>query len=583
MRSSKSGDIYNQYLEVHRKLGNYIYTKSVLSMRIEPSLSVLSRKITTFVPFIALYFPISKILSNLASPIQHGDMLQVIQYQYSMISHGGVSQNFGFPLGQNLGFYPMFNSALTICIYLLFKIFNLSIFESINIMITFSFVLNAAVFYKIARVIGFDRLLGSVYASAVATLPFGFARVAHFDFVFFGIMVIPLIQVIRVYLSLNFRRRYIVLSGLILGMFNPYYVVFGVLATIAFTLFAIRNSSRKTTRSLILANTLTILASGLALFLQAFGYKLLTGLFSAKTVNRSIIDTYTYSGDFFLGVTPLPWTKNLFLVPLNGSGNFPVLTEAQGWSNYGSILTLCAFVLSLIGVYFRGHLVKIHRDTLMMLFGSLLVLLSFFIRGGLNIFFAEYVHPSIRSWNRLLPLIQALMILIALYWLTHTVKARKMLWLPIVILLLFTQSMATAQIPIQDNRFKKEIETSGKILRDNFSPGCAILQLPLMGYPEVPPIEKMSAYDHFLLALESENLKYSYGAVKNTESLSYQYENYSLGNQNLYETLKKDGFCGIIFDRNGFVDVAEEKAWLEALDNRLINLHTNRWSIYKLN
>jgi len=81
-----------------------------------------------------------------------------------------------------------------------------------------------------------------------------------------------------------------------------------------------------------------------------------------------------------------------------------------------------------------------------------------------------------------------------------------------------------------------------------------IYQLPYVPFPEHPRVNTMVDYDHFRAYLHSQQLRWSYGAMKKREDDLWQRQTAALPADQLAETLGFAGFGGIYLDRHGYED-----------------------------
>ena len=81
-----------------------------------------------------------------------------------------------------------------------------------------------------------------------------------------------------------------------------------------------------------------------------------------------------------------------------------------------------------------------------------------------------------------------------------------------------------------------------------------IFQLPYVPFPEHPPVNEMTDYDHLRAYLHSTSLRWTYGAIKGREGDLWQKSISSLPLPQFVESLSFAGFNGIYVDRYGYAD-----------------------------
>lgn len=91
-----------------------------------------------------------------------------------------------------------------------------------------------------------------------------------------------------------------------------------------------------------------------------------------------------------------------------------------------------------------------------------------------------------------------------------------------------------------------------------------IFQLPYVPFPEAGPTHKMFDYDHFRGYLNSNRLRWSYGAMRGGEADLWQRSVISKPLDEFLSEISKAGFKGIYIDRRGYEDGARD------LETRLI-------------
>ena len=149
-----------------------------------------------------------------------------------------------------------------------------------------------------------------------------------------------------------------------------------------------------------------------------------------------------------------------------------------------------------------------------------------------------------------------------------------------------------------DQSFFKKIDKS-------LPKGSMVFQLPVMPFPEHPPMSKMLDYDHLRAYVHSENIHWSYPAMRGRNTLKWQiditetpiikniiqvnlnqWKNYhkNIPIEKIINNLSAYGFKGIYIDRFGFEDngIAIEKALNEKLKSKPIISDNQRMSFYLL-
>ncbi len=197
------------------------------------------------------------------------------------------------------------------------------------------------------------------------------------------------------------------------------------------------------------------------------------------------------------------------------------------------------------------------------------VLILFGISGGFGSFFAFFISPQIRAWDRISVFISFGAILGGIYFLNkYTSKSlqsySKYVYciFPIAILIIsiveqsnYKRLFLTQELKNQfkiDKSFFTEIEAVLK-------PGAAVYQLPYVPFPEVAGVLGVGTYDFAKGLLHSKNLKWSLGSTRGRggDKFFKSLESESIDIQ--VETVKSLGYSGIYIDRRGYSDNGDKK------------------------
>ena len=109
---------------------------------------------------------------------------------------------------------------------------------------------------------------------------------------------------------------------------------------------------------------------------------------------------------------------------------------------------------------------------------------------------------------------------------------------------------AAEKIVTEDRNFVQRLE-------QKVPPGTMVFQLPVMGFPEVPPRLGVLDYSQFRPYLHCGNLRFSYGSNKGRALESWQRDMEILPAKVMSEKLESFGFGVILINRRGFSDSAE--------------------------
>jgi hypothetical protein len=179
--------------------------------------------------------------------------------------------------------------------------------------------------------------------------------------------------------------------------------------------------------------------------------------------------------------------------------------------------------------------------------------LLFYTATGTGLVFAYAIDSSFRCWNRLSIVILTLA-LVALGDTIERISQRKQYWLPV---LLFVSIMSQLS-PLHDSGIGEEPDTVSKdafkslqqaasLIQTSVEPGCQILQLPIMAFPEGGQVGQVGNGAHLWLPLLTSGFRWSYGAPKGSRAGDYWIQTSS---SERYVLLAKSlNFCAIVVDR----------------------------------
>jgi phosphoglycerol transferase len=215
------------------------------------------------------------------------------------------------------------------------------------------------------------------------------------------------------------------------------------------------------------------------------------------------------------------------------------------------------------------------------------IVLLIFISSGFGTLFAYYISPQIRATGRFSIYLMIISSLIFLHFLQNIrIKGFKYLFSTIIIILsLLELNSSNYRVNTIDNiLFEKEIQSFVNQIENESEGKCIIYQLPYSRFPENPQIHKLQDYELFWPYLFSENLVFSYGAVKGTDIENSKIIN-KIGDR--YQNLKvisNYNFCGVLLDSRGFEDsdLVDLEMKLKSFTDGPLSSTSGRWKFYSL-
>jgi hypothetical protein len=188
-----------------------------------------------------------------------------------------------------------------------------------------------------------------------------------------------------------------------------------------------------------------------------------------------------------------------------------------------------------------------------------LAAISFFSIGGLGSFFALFVTPQIRTWSRLFVIIGLFGLLAVGHWVSVVGRRNRILGLLTATALIAIGVLDQTNPALAPNykALRTEIadlRTFSQRISTKVGSGCSVFQLPIVPYPENPPVHDMTDYAHLRPYLTPSSLRWSYGAFRGTSLADWQLALPQKSTPALLDDLVATGFCAVEVDRAGFAD-----------------------------
>lgn len=498
-----------------------------------------------------------------------GDSTQLVAQVRDILDHGWYLSNpdVGAPFGQNAGWFPSGETVHFLAIHLIGLLAD-SPFTVSAVYFLLGFPFAAITMYWLMRQAGIGRLgavVGGVLFSVVPTHQemFGHLWLASYWVVPLGIWLVlkaadggPLISMPRPGGSWwpAARTALIVLA---VGLSGVYYIAF-TLILLAIVLLA-RWVSHANRRAVLLnaaiAGAVGILAVASLKFLTLRnGQDLVTGTTPAFRVPG---ESERYAGKLMDLV--MPWHDHRvgaleYLTMAYNAGATPTVERPA----LGIVALIGAIALLWIGLLALLTGARPARTSLTLWSGLTAVSLAFYTVGGLGSFVAFFGTPQLRTWSRLFLYVALLGLLAVGYWLTRLARARgARVALPLGVLILVVGVLdQTNPAAAPDYRALRAEMASLRVLTGSLEaelePGCSILQLPIIPFPEEGPRHGMADYDHFRPYLASQGLRWSYGAMEGTHRADWQLALPQRDPDRLADDAAAAGFCAIEVDTAGY-------------------------------
>lgn len=520
-----------------------------------------------------------------------GDMLSTyINVEVWQGFRYSVTDQFGFPLGMNLNYFPGIDITENTFAQLVSSVTGRP-FVGINLLILVTFPLVAFLTYFLFRMTGLSGPLAVAGAVTFSLIPFHFGRALGHTYLatlysaVTGIALVLLIgsgkwqKIVALMRGTTTQRgTKLGLAAVIAGLIGVtawtgvYYAGFTLLLGAAALLW--RLSHGATWRGLIVDSLPLIGVALLAMI--GFLPSALTTLSDppiGTLGDRSAYDSVVFAGFLAVLLLPIPASPlpgfdsyNRFVSESIAAGGW---VESSAQSNYGTWITLVA-LLTLVGGLIARTRRRLdirtetsNRASPTFITYLLLVSLLFFMPWGLNYLLANTVTAQIRAWNRLTPIMLLLILLgaAAVICNTRLVKSQALTvsTTVLVLALTFTDSVlpfrnAYADVVSEGASITKAGRDYATATNSVIPENCGVLQLPTVGYPEAGKIGGLNDYDHFWPSITNPGKRWSYGAVKATDAFIWAGQMPEVPTDEQVALMRGAGFCAIHLDVRAWRD-----------------------------
>jgi hypothetical protein len=428
-------------------------------------------------------------------------------------------------------------------------------FVAVNLFYLLTFGLCAATFLFLADAFKLSRWISAPLALSYAWMPYHFTRMdaGHVFLAAYYMLPIGVVYLHRLFEYLTgslasffpastFKRIGFVLGIIAVGSSGTYYgVFFALLAATMILMVPQQNQSlRITTRR----GGLTALVSFffIAAPLLRFITSQLRGLETVLT--RSPEESVQFGGS--IARLLVPWGVWL------PTGLRPMVAQTEFEWTISPILGVIGVWILIIGIAVgmssRSSTNNNHKSIRFIFIWALL----FYTAAGVSLVFAYAIDPSFRCWNRLSIVIMTLALVALGATLSRFGKFNKA-WFPILLVVAILSQLS----PLHDSRIGPEpdgiskdaftaLQQVASEIQQEIKPGCQILQLPIMVFPEGGQVEGISNGNHLWLPLITHGFRWSYGAPKGTQAGDYWLTHAEEEPTKVFSAASEDGFCAAV-------------------------------------
>jgi phosphoglycerol transferase len=433
----------------------------------------------------------------------------------------------------------------------------------------------AAVGYWVLRQLGIIRPWAVSFSILYAHLPYHLMRLGHHYLALYVAAPLAILLVVRQAQAapafmdderrFRFRWRHpgtraALICGLVIGMTGAYYAVFAglIMATTGILVFLADRDWRRLVSTGLVAGVIG--AAFVMSLAPTIAFRVANGPNNQAAV-RSYSDIERYALKPVHMILPISFHRvELLREPMATAVTGVPGTEAgQNLGLVGAIglvLLMGAGLSSLVG---RAEQLSAQTRLLFLLASGMTLAAA---SGGFGASLGILGFTQIRAWNRIVVFIAFVVFAALGTWLTAwgSRRSQRAIWALAVVMLVLgvldqTWSQSDSVARAREVEWNNDAAFVARI-EDLLTTGAMVYQLPHMSYPENGPIGRMADYDLLKGYLHSEDLRWSYPAMRGRVP-EWQPELLSQGLPGIVEGLAAVGFEGLYIDRFGYEDAAD--------------------------
>jgi len=524
------------------------------------------------------------------------------------------NDNLGYPNGFSVLGQPGLNWVHIVSLWALVWAVGEPI-AAVNILFFLGFGLAATSAFWVLRFYKVRTSLALVLAFSFAFIPEHWSRQPHLYLSLYWTIPISCFYLIQInnggfakYFKLGDSKNRSIFRASIFGLFilflvqqGVYYAFFTLILTTG--TFAIRLIvHRKLDRNLKVS--LVILISHATLMIGSLAIE--TKLAKWSGTNLEVFARSQYESLLYGGLMPqliYPWPGSSLYLASNAAQQFPIAlsrlsgsyNENQIWQGLIPGLCIAIAILFIVFSMVKNSRAKTTEDSQIIAIAILIGIL-FYIAGGFG-FLLAVINPQIRAWNRLSFHISFLAILLVGIMVSRVIenskervnRQRRLVTgcLATILAVVLALDSFPKSLMLDVARYRNEsIELKSWVSSVETQTGgnCPILQLPFVKYPEMPPAVRMDIYQEFLPYLVSQNLKFTFGSMKNSKLSNWQNNLPNKIDANLMKIGAGNGFCAISWDAWGLSpeDLTKLKDTANSLNLDIVQSASGRWGSINL-
>ena len=564
--------------------------------------ALLAAVITTALSLI-VFGPVLSAIGDAWGP---GDMLSHYVNVDTWAGFGhGVDTHYGYPLGMNQNLFPGVDITQNTFAATLSSLTG-NPFIGLNTLIILTFPITAALTVIALRLVGLTGWWAIALAASYTFIPYHWGR--SLGHVYLGTMYAAVTGVIlAVLIGTGRLKREHLTRGRIVGIAalivitawsNIYYAAFGLLLMLAAVLFRVLKGDKRAELGIALLPAIGVAAVTVIGLIPAIIARASdSGI--AQLGSRAAYDSVTLAGNLAMAIIPAPVSQLPYMGYYNEAvygliDDAPALENVSA-TNFGTWIITAGLIYAVIWWALRLRRGRRVPTSFQLLAFVTLITGLFFIPWGLNALVAEFLTAQIRAWNRLIPTMLLLFLLLAAVAIRRTpllMRPRISLAGPAIVLLIVVVEQVwpwRAVYADTVDRYSQETTWAREyaVVTNEALPGeCAILQIPRMIYPEngtVPP--ELTDYEHFWQPLTNREKDFSYGAIVFTEADRTVADIQGFPAPQALDQFTDLGFCGVHVDIRGIEQDRRERFLTNLEANLGASVATGRegeWLLFEL-
>lgn len=433
---------------------------------------------------------------------------------------------------------------------------------AVNSFYILTFGLSANTFLFLTDQFKISRWISAPLSLSYSWLPYHFTRmdVGHVSLAAYYMIPIGVIYLHRLFNSLTnsrdfffpktWTKRFAFLIGVVVvGSSGAYYGLF--LALLAATMIILVPQKSLTLPQVIKRSAEVGLTSFLLILMPLLQVLVTRYRGLEATLTRSPEESVQFGGSISRLFVPWgTWLPEKLL---------PLVSRMEFEWNASPLLGVIGVWILVLGI-FTTLAKRDSKNTENSLNFIFLWALLFYVASGLGLVFAYGIDPSFRCWNRLSVVIMTIALLTLAKFLSQVKFSNVLISVLLLVVAITTQltPLQGAGIGIEPDETSKNafasLQTVAAFIQTEIEPGCKILQLPIMAYPEGGQIGQVGNGNHLWLPLLTDGFHWSYGAPKGSLAGDYWGSLKSGPVEVIAQKAFDDSFCAILWDRRSGED-----------------------------